>query len=329
MLWVGVKAGISGFFTVAVLAMLETTFSFDNAIVNARILHRMSKFWQTIFMTLGIFIAVFVVRVLLPIAIVSLTSETGFREVVRLALHDTAVYGEKLELAHPLISSFGGIFLLMLFLDFVFESREVKWLKRPELLLEKFGGRVRFASSIIALGIVVACAFVLAPDHEQKKVLVAGLIGMGVYLVVKTLDSLASPTSLLKKSSHAGLIGFLYLELIDASFSLDGVIGAFALTKDILLIAAGLGIGALFVRSMTVHLMRRGVLARYIYLEHGAHYAIGILAFLMLVSVRFGVPEFITGTSGLAVIIVALVHSQREAKQLEAETHAKPKAIRL
>lgn len=147
--------------------------------------------------------------------------------------------------------------------------------------------------------------------------------------MVKTLDSLASPTSLLKKSSHAGLIGFLYLELIDASFSLDGVIGAFALTKDILLIAAGLGIGALFVRSMTVHLMRRGVLARYIYLEHGAHYAIGILAFLMLVSVRFGVPEFITGTSGLAVIIVALVHSQREAKQLEAETHAKPKAIRL
>ena len=103
----------------------------------------------------------------------------------------------------------------------------------------------------------------------------------------------------------SGLIGFLYLELIDASFSLDGVLGAFALSRDIIIITIGLFIGAMFVRSLTIMLVEKKTLAQYRYLEHGAHWAIGILALLMFVSTVVEVPEVITGTLGLVFIVSA------------------------
>ena len=311
---VGIKQGAASFVTVLVLAALEITFSFDNAIVNARILSRMSHAWQTIFMTVGIFIAVFVVRVLLPVFIVSLTSSTGFREVVDLALHHSGEYAEKLHVAQPMIATFGGIFLLMIFLDFVFETRPVKWLKTLETGLARVG-KVENATATLALLALLAVIFLFVPNFERFKVLIAGTVGLMTYLLVNALDSIAGDQSKGgQQVIKAGLVGFLYLELIDASFSLDGVIGAFALTKSIVLIAAGLGIGALFVRSMTVHLMRRGVLNNYQYLEHGAHYAIGILALIMLLSVKYKIPEFVSGGAGIVVIGAALLHSHFAAK---------------
>lgn len=315
---VGFREGWSAFFTVLILAGLEVTFSFDNAIVNAKILHGMSRIWQTIFMTVGIFIAVFLVRILMPISIVSATSATGFSEVVKLALHNPAAYTEKLDIAQPMISTFGGIFLLMIFLDFVFERRKIKWLKKLETALARVG-KIENLSTTIALGVLLATSFGLVDGDDRTKVLVAGLVGLIIYLAVNALDSLSGFAPEVESTTHtkivkAGVVGFLYLELIDASFSLDGVIGAFALTKNILLIAAGLGIGALFVRSMTVHVMRRGVLAKYPYLEHGAHYAIGILAIIMLLSVKLEVPEFVTGGAGIVVIVAALIQSRLHSK---------------
>ena len=88
---------------------------------------------------------------------------------------------------------------------------------------------------------------------------------------------------------------FLYLEVLDASFSFDGVIGAFAITNDIVLMALGLGIGAMYVRSLTVYLVRQGTLDDYVYLEHGAHYAIGALAVILLVTIQYEINEVITG----------------------------------
>ncbi len=107
----------------------------------------------------------------------------------------------------------------------------------------------------------------------------------------------------------AGLVGFIYLEVIDASFSLDGVIGAFAITNQILLIAIGLGIGALYVRTITVHMLHRGVLTSLRFIEHGAHYAIGVLSIIMITSLKFEVPEVITGLAGLSIIITSVVFS--------------------
>ena len=99
--------------------------------------------------------------------------------------------------------------------------------------------------------------------------------------------------------------------MLDASFSFDGVIGAFAITKDIVIIMIGLGIGAMFVRSMTVFLVRKQTLDSYVYLEHGAHYAIGILAVIMLASMKYHIPEIVTGFVGVVFIAAALWSSLR------------------
>ena len=311
---VGIKQGFSAFVTVLILAGLEVTFSFDNAIINAKILQRMNRAWQTAFMTIGIIIAVFVVRVLLPVVIVSLTTSEPFGHIVQLVVHNPQEYTQKLQLSQPLIATFGGLFLLMIFLEFMFTHRQIKWLKQFETASARLGRIKNLSLGLGALAVLLA-TFFLADTTERLGVLLAGCVGLLLYLLINWLDSIASLQGALSKTAKLGFVGFLYLELIDASFSLDGVIGAFAISKSVLLIGVGLGIGALFVRSMTVHLLRNGVLAKYIYLEHGAHYAIGLLALLMLISVKVHVSEFITGGVGLAVILLALLHSQKELQK--------------
>jgi len=325
--FVGFREGIQPLITVLILAVLEVTFSFENAIINAKILQKMSRGWQTLFMTVGIFIAVFVVRLLLPIFIVAMATATGFKDVVHLSLNDPEVYAKKLELAQPVIAAFGGMFLYMIFADFILQNKHVRWIKKLESKLESVG-KVENASVASALVLLLATVAWLTPHHDQHKVLLAGIIGLVVYLLINAIDSVVSynklnTTSVAKSTFKIGLVGFLYLELIDASFSLDGVIGAFAITSSVLLIAVGLGVGALFVRAMTIHVLRRGVLAKYKYLDHGAHYAIGILSLVMIVSIRYEVPHYFTGGIGLVVIGIALRQSVRESKQDNAGLHLK------
>jgi len=122
---------------------------------------------------------------------------------------------------------------------------------------------------------------------------------------------------------RGGIGGFLYLEVLDASFSFDGVIGAFAITNDVVIIMLGLAIGAMFVRSMTVYLVDKGTLDEFVYLEHGAHYAIGILAAIMLASMKFHVPEVVTGLAGVSFIgasVWSSIRYRRQQEQFELET---------
>jgi hypothetical protein len=102
---------------------------------------------------------------------------------------------------------------------------------------------------------------------------------------------------------------FLYLEVLDASFSFDGVVGAFAITSDPIIIAIGLGIGAMFIRSLTVYLVKKGTLGEYIYLEHGALWAIGALAVVLMFTIRYSIPEVVTGLIGVGFIGAALASS--------------------
>lgn len=315
-IFAGIETGLKGLFLVLALAALEVSLSFDNAVVNARILKRMSEAWQKAFLTIGILIAVFGVRIILPIFLVAIAIGTNFGSVVDLALHNPTEYGHKLEEAHTLIASFGGIFLLMIFLDYFFEQRRVKWIPWLETKLQK-AGTLKNISPMIAVTALLGGSQ-LVHHEEQLTVLTAGLAGLLVYLVIHSIDHLLQRSgvekNLGKGTNHAfkaGLVGFIYLEVIDASFSLDGVIGAFAITNQILLIAIGLGIGALYVRTITVHMLRRGVLDEYRYIEHGAHYAIGVLAVIMLTSLKFEVPEVITGLAGLTIIIISVIMSRR------------------
>lgn len=317
--------------TAAVLAILEVTLSFDNAVVNAKYLKKMSPLWQKLFLTVGVLIAVFGMRLVFPIIIVSLTAGLGLGEVIDLAINDSSTYAVKLESATPAIYSFGGVFLLMIFLDWIFEEKEIKWLRPVEAALERLGRLNQLSVVIAGLVVLVSSSYVEA--EESQTILFSGFTGLVTYLAVAGLDSFfetddededepAAGPGLAVVVGKAGFATFLYLEVLDASFSFDGVIGAFAISTDVLVIAAGLGIGALFVRSLTVYLVRQGTLAAYRYLEHGAHWAIGALATVLLIELKFAIPEAVTGLLGLAFILAAYTSSvlanRKDARELSA-----------
>lgn len=299
--------GIGALWVLVVLIAIEITFSFDNAVVNAKKLVHMSKLWQTLFLTVGIFIAIFGMRVFFPIAIVVFTAGIGWGEVVGLALNHPTEYAEKLEIAHPTISAFGGAFLLMLVLHFFFDhKKEIHWVQIIERPLKKLG--MWWVPPALAI-IAVAAIALLPANHHPAETIRAGLAGIAVYSAIHGLTAFLgrhTPDSkggkLRELTGWAAFTMFIYLEILDASFSFDGVLGAFAITKEVILIAVGLGIGAIWVRSLTVFMVRHGVLDSYKYLEHGAHYAIGVLACAMLGSLLLPVPEAVTGLVGIGFI---------------------------
>lgn len=288
---------------VAILGVLEISLSFDNAVVNAKILQRMNPWWQQIFLTVGILIAVFGMRLIFPLIVVALAASIGPIEAIQLAIQHPKDYATYLHHAHASIAAFGGVFLGMLFLNWLFEEREIHWLRPIERALARVGKLDSMAIIVMSVLLLIA-ANVLG--HTQD-VLVAGLMGLVAYLAVNSFDSLFEGAS--GHVVKTGLAAFLYLELIDASFSFDGVIGAFAITSNIFLIALGLGIGALYVRGLTVYLVRKGTLQEYVYLEHGAHWAIGVLALLLLITIKYQIPEVVTGILGVGFIAAAFVSS--------------------
>ena len=343
-----------------ILVVLEVSLSFDNAVVNATVLRRMNDFWQRIFLTVGVLIAVFGMRLVFPLLLVAVTADLGPVEAVRLALEqrpesDPGSYAAILNDAHPTIAAFGGMFLLMLFLDFITSEHEEYWLGPVERALSK-AGKLEGLSVIIAGGVLLLAAETFAKDHELT-VLFSGLLGIVVYLLVNGLgevfnieeededDEVAAagaekqvaaqavqsgapartgPTELARVGGKAAFFLFLYLEVLDASFSFDGVIGAFAITYDPIIIAIGLGVGAMFVRSMTVHLVREGTLSRYPYLENGAMWAIGALAAILIISIEIHVNEVLTGLIGVAFIGAALassiVRNRRDPEHAQVHT---------
>lgn len=299
-------------FLTLILMLVEITFSFDNAIINAKILAGMSKFWQQMFMTVGILIAVFGMRIVFPIVLVMITTGLGAGSVLNLALNDPAAYSNELHKAHPLIASFGGMFLLMLCLNFFFDpAREVRWIDVIEKPMQRLGKWWIYTGICLLLLLLIA---VLPFNHHPQETLVAGVIGIVVYLAISKLSDLFTKSqeqksAVLKQTGWAGLVSFLYLQVLDASFSFDGVIGAFAVTTDVVLIAIGLGVGALWVRSFTLFMVRRRTLHAYRYLEHGAHYTIGILALVLLGGLFVEVPEAIAGVAGLLVVGASIASS--------------------
>lgn len=321
-LWYG---GLAAFSVVAILAILEISLSFDNAVINASVLARMSAFWQKIFLTIGILIAVFGMRLLFPLVLVGVTADLSPIEAFNLALSDPDQYQHHLEEAHPSIAAFGGVFLLMIFLDFVFEERQIRWLNSIETMLAKIG-KLDQLSVVVAIGVLLTVSGTLAEDPYV--VLLSGTVGILTYLLVNGLGNLfesqsdedeeegndveqpaTGAPSIRVVVGKAAFFLFLYLEVLDASFSFDGVVGAFAISSNIIVIAAGLGVGAMYVRSLTVFLVNKGTLNDYVYLEHGAHWAIGSLAIVLLLSVRLHIDETITGLIGVTFIALAFASS--------------------
>lgn len=293
------------------LIVLEVSLSFDNAIVNATVLQGMSEKWQKRFLTWGILIAVFGMRLVFPIVIVAVAAGIDVVSVVDMALNDSDAYSAELTSSYPAIAAFGGTFLLLVFLSFVLDpERQLHWITPIERQLARVG-KLDSAAILIASALLLVMAQMVEEELEGT-VLTAGLGAIVIYVLTSSLSKLldgARRRSLTSEVGKAGFASFLYLEVLDASFSFDGVIGAFAISKDVVIIALGLGVGAVYVRSMTIHLVRQGTLRHYVYLEHGAHWAIGILAVILLVGVKFHVNELITGLAGVTVIIISMVSS--------------------
>jgi hypothetical protein len=300
--------GTEALFLVVVLSVLEVTLSFDNAVVNAKVLKRMSPVWQQRFLTWGILLAVFGTRFVLPILIVSVAVFMSPLTVTQLALNDPEAYGHLLESVHGSITAFGGVFLLMVSLKYFFDkAKSVHWIKSIESYMVKWG-------DIEAIEIATALTFLVTlsylTHYDQASVLVAGLIGLVLFIAMEGVAG--SLTHANTTVAAGGFSLFMYLNVLDSAFSLDGVIGAFALTTNLFIIMIGLGIGAYFVRSMTIYFVKENTLTELRYLEHGAHWAILGLSIAMLMNLITHVPEVVTGLIGLCFVALAYVSSRKE-----------------
>lgn len=317
LIWVlvGWQLGLAALALTVVLTLLETTFSADNAVVNSKVLVTMSPMWQRLFMTVGIFIAVFVVRFALPILIVMATASLGFSEVLNLALHHPEEYAHELEESEAVINAFGGTFLLMIALSYFIDyQKKTHWIGFLERYLGKLG---RFDNLTIFVMLLASIAVYFTVDAEhQTTVLIASISAMALHIGLELISAFMGGTQkytkAVKKVGLAAFAAFMYLEVLDASFSLDGVIGAFALTNSVIIIMAGLGAGAVWVRAMTIHLVRSKALEKYIFLEHGAHWAIAFLGTVMMLKIyHIELPEWIVGSLGIIFISAAIGWSIR------------------
>lgn len=319
----GLEVALAAVTIAAILGVMEVSLSFDNAVVNASVLKEMDEKWRQIFLTVGILVAVFGMRLLFPLLIVAIATSQGIGDVANMALNSPDEYAAHLAGAHVGIAAFGGMFLLLVFLNFLFdEGKELHWLGYVEEKLAGLG-KLDMITVLVAISVLLGAQAFL-PEADRLAAMLAGVGGILLYVAVDTLSSFfeeeeeegvaksltrSGGEMIVETVKRNGLMGFIYLEILDASFSFDGVIGAFAITRDVVIIMLGLAIGAMFVRSLTVYLVKKGTLDEYVFLEHGAHYAIGVLALIMLTSMVYHVSEVFTGLVGVAFIVLAVISS--------------------
>ena len=308
-------AALSTMFVVAVLAVLEVSLSFDNAVVNAKVLMGMPPVWRRRFITWGIVVAVFGMRIVFPLLVVGLMARISPWEALVLAVGQPGEYARIMIGAHVSIAAFGGSFLAMVGLKYFFNvKKSIHWVRLIEEPLTKLGKIEAVEIALILMALYSIS--LLLPESEVLAFLVSGMFGLVTFVMVEGVSAVIGVDedgpALVAKS---GLASFLYLEVLDASFSFDGVIGAFALTNNLFVIALGLGVGAMFVRSLTIMLVDRGTLSEYRYLEHGAFWAILALAVLMLMGAVTPIPEVITGLIGAVLIGLSFLSSVKHNRR--------------
>lgn len=291
--------------TILLLSLMEISLSFDNAAMNATILRKMSVRWQHIFLSWGILISVFLVRLILPAIIVAISADIPIYMVVSTAMYQPEIYGKHVLQSHSIISSFGGSFLLMVYLSFLLDSeKETHWIGWLERIACDFSPRGIFEKSVMLGSITISMVAII------KAPFIPALVGVITFFILEMLKN-----NIGKEVVANGLSMFLYLEVLDASFSLDGVVAAFSMSSDIIAIMIGLGIGSLAIRNLTVYMVRKRTLEAFIYLEHGAHYSIGALGFLMLMSTFIDVPQIFIGLIGILFIGMSIISSEIENRR--------------
>jgi len=297
--------GWDGAWIVLVLAALEGSLSFDNAVVNAKILSGMDPVWRRRFMVWGMLIAVVFMRLAFPLLLVGVAARMGPLAVLDMAIFQPHDYAKAVTSAHDQIAAFGGAFLSLVFFKFFIDiNKSTHWLGPIERILTRLG-KLNAIEIVLALGLLLIAAQGF-DDHAWARFIAAGIAGIAAFVLVDGLGDLLGEDGSAAFAAKQGLSGFIYLEVLDASFSFDGVIGAFALSHNLFVIALGLGVGAMLVRAFTLMLVDKSTLNAYRYLEHGAFWAIGALAIIMLASASREIPEVLTGGIGIALIALSL-----------------------
>ncbi len=296
----------------AILAVLEVSISFDNAVVNATVLKDMSEIWVKRFLTWGMLIAVFGMRLVFPLLIVAIVGGLNPWEALKLAALQPDDYARMMTSVHHEVSAFGGVFLMLVSLKYFFDKhKEVHWIRVIEEPLSKMG-----KLDAIEVGVTLAVVYAISrfvDPAETLPFLYSAIAGVLTYLAVEGIGVFLQGTDTGKHHDiHRASLGmFLYLEVLDASFSFDGVIGAFAITNNLFIIAIGLGIGAMFVRSLTILMVDKGTLNSYRFLEHGAFWAVAVLSVIMFLNTIYHIPEVVTGVIGAVLIALSVYSSIR------------------
>lgn len=303
---------VEALFLAFILCILEVSISFDNAVVNATVLKDMTPLWQKRFLTWGMLIAVFGMRMIFPLLIVAIVASLGPWEALKLAAMNPDEYARIMLSVHHEIAAFGGSFLMLVALKYFFDAEKdshwIAWLERPLATMGKL--------SAVEVGITLLFIYIFShyvDPAETLPFIYSGIAGVLTFLAVEGVSTFLKVPDSAKNDVHRASIGmFLYLEVLDASFSFDGVVGAFAITNNIFIIAVGLGIGAMFVRSLTIMMVEKGTLNTFKYLENGAFYAVGSLAVIMFMNTITHIPEVITGLIGATFIGFSLYSSLKD-----------------
>lgn len=295
--------------TIIGLGVFETISSIDNAIINAEVAATMGKKARRWFLTWGLFFAVFVIRGLLPWLIVWISAPSlgPIGTMVATFSNDPAIK-HTIEAAAPTLLIGGGIFLLLLFLHWLMLEEKEFGLPGEKKLLEH-GVWFYALASLLLLGLVV-----VAQKHSPSMV-VGALIGSTAFFITHGFKQYAEASEKkLIQSNVTDISKILYLEIIDATFSIDGVLGAFAFTLSVPIILAGNGLGAFVVRQLTMGNIDR--IKKYIYLKNGAMYSILFLGLIMILdSFETPIPDWVSPVITLFIISLFFAKSYRHLHQ--------------
>jgi hypothetical protein len=304
--------------TVVGLCLFETITSIDNAIINAEVLATMGQKARRWFLLWGILIAVFLVRGLLPWLIVWATvPQLGFFGALTATFSNDADVAEAIQKSAPILLAGGGTFLVFLFCHWLFQEEKHYGLPGEKFIHQH--GVWFFAVVSVLLAVIVW--FALHHDHYMAFGAVVGSTAFFITHGFKENASRAEQQMVEGHSHLSDLSKIFYLEVIDATFSIDGVLGAFAFTLSVPLILLGNGLGAIAVRQLTVGNIER--VKKYVYLKNGAMYSVLVLGVVMLLhAFHFHIPEWFSPVVTFVVIGYFFVKSVRAVKKGEKLEHS-------
>src|SRR3989338_9218503 len=288
---------LGAIFTIVGLSLFEAISSVDNAIINAEVLHTMSARARRWFLTWGMLIAVFLVRGILPFALIwAFNTSLTPLQVFSAAWSSDPLVLESIEKSAPILLVAGGIFLLFLFLHWLFLEDKHLGLPRTEKF---FMAKGVWFYSIVSVLLSIIAWFAL---KESSLMGFGAVVGSSLFFISHGFKQNAEEQEKkLLGSTHSDLSKLFFLEIIDTTFSIDGVLGAFAFTLSVPLILLGNGLGALLVRDLTIRNIEH--IKKYIYLKNGAMYSILVLGIVMILhSFNFHIPEYISPVATFLII---------------------------